>query len=85
MRKVQGNGLVELMDEKPDKDGGFFCMDLVLFLSEEAEERGDAGWEFWHGRFELAKAGHCAYRDKCPRHARTVAKRGKAPVQLTLF
>ena len=53
-------------------------MDLVRFLTDE--ENGDS--DFWHQRFVEAKAGNCAYKDKCPRYARTTEKHGKRPVQL---
>ena len=82
MGRPQGNGLVELIDDKPNGKDGFFCMDLVRHLTDEINERGDVSWEFWHKRFMQAKSGQCAYRDKCRRYARTLAKGG---VQLTLF
>ncbi len=31
MRPVS-NGIVELIDDKPDKNSGFFCMNLVVFI-----------------------------------------------------
>lgn len=79
--KPQNNGLVELHDTR-EKDSGFFCMKLVDYLNEEAE-MGTAAYEvLWHDRFRQAKAGECAYREKCPIYARSTA--GK-PKQLTLF
>lgn len=81
---LQGNGLVELIDDKPGRKGEFFCMDLVIYLSDEIDECGDTSWEFWHKRFMQAKAGQCAYREKCRRYKRTVAKIGKRPLQLEL-
>lgn len=80
MGRPVGNGLVELVDSK-SKESGFFCMQLVGYLNEE--ER-DTGADLWEIRFFQAKAGGCAYRDKCPIYARTLAKREKKPVQLTL-
>lgn len=80
--KPQNNGLVELHDSTPRKEGGFFCMKLVDYLNEEAE-MGTAAYEvLWEDRFRQAKAGECAYREKCPIYARSTA--GK-PKQLTLF
>lgn len=85
MGRPKGNGIVELVDDKPDKGGGFFCMDLVLHLSDEIDRCGDSSWEFWHRRFEQAKAGQCAYRDICKRYARTMERKKKHPVQLDFF
>ena len=34
--RPKGNGLVELVDEKPGKERGFFCMDLVSFMWNDA-------------------------------------------------
>lgn len=74
MGRPKGNGIVELVDEGQGKELGFFCMDLVKFLSDEIDERGDTSWEFWHGRFEEARLGKCAFRDKCERYARTMSR-----------
>lgn len=79
MSRPQGNGLVELVDEKTN-DMGFFCMDLVGFMIDDVTT---ATWEGWHDKFMQAKAGNCPYRDRCPRYARTVEKRNK--MQLKLF
>lgn len=84
MSGTRGNGIVELVDEKRDYDSGFFCMDLVSFITSEGEESGDKSWEFWHDRFEQAKAGCCPYRGKCPRFAQTMS-RPRKPVQLKMF
>ena len=43
------------------------------------------GWDAWHEKFIQAKSGNCPYRDRCQRYARTIEKRNKQPVQLTLF
>ena len=83
MGRPVGNGLIELVDEK-SSERGFFCMQLVGYLNEE-REIGTPGYaDLWDVRFSQAKAGQCAYRDKCPIHARTVAKREKKPLQLTI-
>lgn len=73
MSRPQGNGLVELVDDKTN-DMGFFCRDLVVFMY---GDETTATWEGWHEKFMQAKAGNCPYRDRCPRHARTVEKRNK--------
>ena len=80
MGRPVGNGLVELVDSK-SKESGFFCMQLVGYLKEEERKTGE---DLWEKRFSQAKAGNCAYRDLCPIYARTLAKRRKEPVQLSL-
>lgn len=81
MGTPKGNGLVEITGENSQQDKGWFCMDLVRFLTDEENSDSD----FWHQRFVEAKAGNCAYKDKCPRYARTAEKHGEHPVQLNLF
>ena len=80
MGRPQSNGLIELVDSK-SKESGFFCMQLVGYLKEEERKTGE---DLWEKRFSQAKAGNCAYKDKCPIFAKTVAKHGKKPVQLSL-
>lgn len=70
MGKYNGNGIVSLHDDK-ESNHGFFCMKLVSYLNEEAEMGTEFYEVLWHKRFEQAKAGECAYRDKCPIYART--------------
>lgn len=82
MGKPHSNGLVELVDEKPNMDNNSWnCMDFWLFSGYEE----DKSWEASHTRFLAAKSGNCTYKSICPRYARTMAKRGKQPVQLKLF
>lgn len=81
MGRPIGNGLVEITGENRQMDSGWFCMDLVRFLTDEEDKSG----EFWHDRWVQAKAGNCAYKDKCPRYARTIKKHGNKPVQLSIF
>lgn len=83
MGTPKGNGLVEIVDEK-SSDKGFFCMKLVGFITEEMNRSGDKSFDFWHQRFLEAQGGRCAYTHICPNYARTVAKRGKKPVQLNI-
>ena len=78
-----GNGLVEIFGEKT-QERGFFCMKLVGYLNEEAKMGTPEYAELWDIRFADAKAGRCAYRDKCPIYARTKEKHGNRPVQLCL-
>lgn len=78
--KPQNSGLVSLHDDKEDP-GGFFCIKLVTFLNEEAEMGTERYGELWEERFNQAKAGTCAYRERCPIYARTP----KRPIQLSLF
>lgn len=79
--KPQGNGLVELHDSK-QKERGFFCMQLVMYLNTEAELGTERYQELWEKRFTAARLGACEYRDRCPIYARTIKNR---PVQLDLF
>lgn len=79
--KPKGNGLVELAGEKT-VERGFFCMKLVSFLNEEAEMGTEKYAQLWRQRFDEAKAGQCAYSEKCPIYAKTIKKRGH---QLNLF
>lgn len=82
MSRPQNNGLVEFVDERQGLDGNSWnCMDFWRFSFDEV----DKSWEASQARFLQAKAGSCPYRDKCPRYARTMAKRRNTPVQLTLF
>lgn len=64
------NGIVALHDDK-DSNRGFFCMKLVSYLNEEAEMGTEAYENLWHERFAEAKAGECAYREKCPIYAKS--------------
>ena len=54
---------------------------VLAFLNTEAEPGTEAYAELWEQRFNEAKLGACAYRDKCPIYART-AKKG---IQQNLF
>lgn len=85
--RPQGTGIVELHDTKQN-ERGFFCMKLVGYLNEEAQMGTEAYAELWDERFSQAKTGLCAYRDKCPIHARTIENMKKDPrkraIQYTL-
>ena len=81
MRPVS-NGLVELIDDKPDKNSGFFCMNLVVLMWNDEHVNG---WDEWHGRFEQARAGQCPYRDRCQRYEKTIRGLNNSTVQLNLF
>lgn len=81
MRPVS-NGIVELIDDKPDKNSGFFCMNLVVFMWNDEHVKG---WNEWHGRFEQARSGQCPYRDQCQRYKKAIGRLGNSPVQLNLF
>lgn len=83
MGRPQSNGLVELVDERPNKldAKAWHCMDFYKFESEVEDKSYDA----LYARLIQAKAGNCPYRDRCPRYARTMAKRKKQPIQLSLF
>lgn len=82
MGRPQNNGLVELVDEKPNMDrSSWNCMDFWIFAGDEE----DKSWDASHARFLAAKSGNCPYKGICTRYARTMAKRSKQPVQLSLF
>jgi len=84
MGRPTGNGLIELVDEK-SQDRGFFCMKLAGYIMQERKEQLTLDpADLWELRFSEAKTGACAYRDICPIYARTIAKRGKQVIQLTL-
>ena len=84
MGRPQSNGLVELHDGKLDSKA-FMCFDLLDFLRNDETVKGLENWDAWHEKFTQAKNGNCPYRDKCARYAKTIAKRGKQPYQLTMF
>ena len=82
MGKPQNNGLVEFVDEKQSMDNhSWNCMDFWIFAGEET----DKSWDASHARFNAAKSGNCPYKEICTRYAKTIAKRNKQPVQLSLF
>lgn len=80
--RPQGNGLVEIVDER-STDNGFYCGDLVGFIT--SDKQFDGSWEYWHSRFREAAAKRCAYRAVCPRYARTMENYQAQPIQLSLF
>ena len=84
MDRPQSNGLIELHDAKLDSKV-FMCFDLLDFLHDDEDTKGGDNWDAWHEKFMQAKNGNCPYRDRCQRYARTIEKRNKQPVQLTLF
>lgn len=79
-----GSLLVELHDDK-ESNRGFFCIKLVSFLNDEAEPGTELYAELWPECFNQAKAGGCAYRDKCPIYAKTIQTHRPRPVQPSLF
>lgn len=80
--RPQGNGLVEMVDER-STDKGFYCGDLVRHIT--SDKQFDGSWEYWHSRFRDAAAKRCAYRAVCPRYARTMENHQAQPIQLSLF
>ena len=71
MGKPKGNGLVEIRGEKTF-ERGFFCMKLVSFLNEESKPGTEQYAELWEQRFEEAKTGKCAYKDRCSIYEKTI-------------
>lgn len=82
--KPQGNGLVELHDNKERES---ICFDLMRFITEEAESGGflytEKHQNLWDERLAQMKAKECAYRDRCPRYMKSVKKIGA--IQLSFF
>ncbi len=68
--KVQGNGLVELVDER-SQDTGWFCMALVARIRAEANDDPIKIGELWDKRFNEAKKGYCRYSYGCKIFLRT--------------
>ena len=81
MARPNSNGIVALHDDK-ESDSGFFCMKLVDYLNEEAQMGTEFYEVLWHERFAQAKAGECAYRDKCPIYAKSNLKLSSKTVRL---
>lgn len=79
---IKSNGLFESITDKPVKERGFFCMQLVTYINAEAETF-EMRSRIWDERFAQAKSGACHYREQCPIHARTIAKQKKKGNQLT--
>ena len=67
------NGLVQLHDDNTD-ELGFFCIQLVGFLNEQAELGTPEYAKLWKEGFSAAKAGVCRYREKCHIYQRTAKK-----------
>lgn len=75
--RPQSNGLVEITGEKQPKESGFFCLQLITFLTDEINHGGDNSWEYWHNRHIEASEGNCFYKDRCPIYKRTIEKQKK--------
>lgn len=82
MAQPESNGLFEVNSNRKAVERGFFCMMLVDFLNEEATMGTEEYANLWEERFDQAKAGACAYREKCPIYSKTVKNK---PIQLKLF
>lgn len=85
MSRPISNGLFEVAGEKAPKERGFACMQLVKFITDEIANGGDSSWEYWHGRHIEASEGRCAYREQCPRYARTIERVKTNGIQQNLF
>lgn len=82
MSQPESNGLFEVNSSRKVVERGFFCMKLVDFLNDEATVGTEEYADLWEERFDQAKAGVCAYREKCPIYSKTVKDK---PIQLKLF
>lgn len=78
--RPNGNGLIEMVDEK-SKERGFFCMRLAGYILKEQKETGA---DLYDQRFAEAKAGVCAYRLNCDIYKRTREQHKGEAKQLTL-
>lgn len=76
MGTPRGNGIVEIRGEKT-VERGFFCMKLVSFLDEEAKPGTEQYAELWRQRFDEAKSGQCAYKDRCQIYEKTIKSKNK--------
>lgn len=73
--RPQGNGLVEIRGEKTSVDRGFCCYQLGQFMIEEGWDMSRSEYnQFRQERMREAKAGQCAYRDRCPKYKETIKK-----------
>lgn len=82
MAQPESNGLFEVNSNREVVERGFFCMMLIDFLNEEVSMGTEEYANLWKERFDQAKAGGCAYREKCPIYSKTVKNK---PIQLKLF
>lgn len=78
---MKGTGLVEIAGGKPQKEQGFFCIELINFLRED----GIKDWCEFHGAHIDAAAGQCHYTSRCHTYARTVEKLKKIGLQTSLL
>lgn len=69
---VQSNGLFEIAGKK-NKERGFNCMQLIIFLTDENVKE----WDLWHQRHIKASEGNCFYKDKCKIYAKSIQKLNK--------
>ena len=74
MKRPQSNGLFEVAGGQ-EKEHGFCCMKLILFLS----ANNITSWNEWHGAHLSAMSG------RCPIHERTITVVGRRPIQFSLF
>ncbi len=65
MARPNGNGIVALHDDK-EENRGFFCMKLTEYIGDQIPPGDNLYGSLWRVRFAQAKAGNCAYRDRCP-------------------
>lgn len=70
MARPNGNGIVSLHDDK-ESNRGFFCMKLAKHISDEIPIGDNLYRSLWRIRFAQAKAGKCAYHEKCPNYAKS--------------
>jgi hypothetical protein len=73
MARPNNNGIVALHDDPKERE--CVCFELMGFIYKEAEGMGvlytETHENLWHERFAQAKAGECAYRDRCPIYAKS--------------
>lgn len=70
MARPNSYGIVALHDDREDNQG-FFCMKMADFIRQEIPIGDALHGSLWRLRFAQAKAGKCAYREKCPIYAKS--------------
>lgn len=72
--KSNDYGLVDIRSENNTKERGFFCLQLITFLTDEINHGGSNSLEYWHNRHIEASEGNCFYKDRCHIYKRTIEK-----------
>ena len=68
MKRPISNGLVNVTGEKTQKERGFNCMQLIVFLTRDNVKE----WEKWHAVHIQAEQGKCPYKSVCHIYHKTI-------------